>query len=615
MTKSWWTRPAADAMLSAMSTTFLDATPALTLKALHTRFLYPFFFDASTLDAATTALLALRHREHGVWRLEATPHELYRQELLSTVEQFLFPAGDGACRYLRGVEATVDGWLRSPTLVEYPDREKSQVPLAWIPGVQIELFLSSNGVGLLSLGVQPDLRRIAGQQLAPDAAKWFNYRLAQQLSKKTPTLFIPHPRDDPEKSGRFNPNTPEPPAVDAPFSERLGALGGRFTLPELVEFLLSPLQPRPAQGSFSLYTVARFDATARLDREEARARLGPFLSGLAQIEEPTHVGALTGEVDVEQRILNSHHWAGVGFLGAAHLVMDQDPPHQFDEQRMPSVRDKYFVPYLLASLQRLILARIRDEAPASVRPRDDQQPQFDTTSNQLHEDLLNFAVSGDFFVVSSREALNRFYTLARQGLRVPEALDNVRRALVDLDAAQQARQQLALTHSVNDSLQTVAGVQRKVEWLEVFFVSFYSAELSHILAESFGFAHSYTAWTTLSWAMFGGGLAFVSLQPWKHGHSEHGKKPEKKEQPGRWRLALPIVLVTLLVALWLAYGLWSRPHSSAHATPSSPHAQIPADDLLAKEQITDRAEGQERPEGERGLAVGTTGQHHPQANQ
>jgi hypothetical protein len=383
-----------------------------------------------------------------------------------------------------------------------------------------------------------------------------------------PTFLTPHPQNDPQRREKFQPGTPSALADDAPFAERLGALGGRFTLSELADFLLAPLHEQfhcePVQAQFSVYTVARFNKDADLAQKAVGAQLGPLLSGLAQVEEPTHAGAGEGMVDVPHQLLNARHWAAVGFLGAAHIVADQDPPHAFDEQRIPIVRDKYFIPYLVALLQRLILARADAEAAATVRSLDRDQADFAEKLRSLREELLNFAVSGDFHVVSSREAVNRFYVLARQGLRVPEALSAVRRALADLDSARQVQQQMTLARGLDanvrtltqiqtqldHNIHTVASVQIKVEWLEVFFVSFYAAELSHMIAELFGFDHHYTAVATLAWAVGGGMLALFSLKLWQHG----GERKARLH-----RVIVTVVLVSALVIGWFVFGLTSRP--------------------------------------------------------
>jgi hypothetical protein len=77
------------------------------------------------------------------------------------------------------------------------------------------------------------------------------------------------------------------------------------------------------------------------------------------------------------------------------------------------VGDKYFIPYLLALQQRLVLNRAIDDAARIVSmPRRARAGQL----ARLREDLLDFGVGGHFMQVSSRHALHRYYRLARRGL-------------------------------------------------------------------------------------------------------------------------------------------------------------------------------------------------------
>src|SRR5262249_12256221 len=132
-------------------------------------------------------------------------------------------------------------------------------------GVGIELFLSSLGVGVLSIklsAVSPD----PGSGLDCTRALDFNYRLAQHRRQDTPRVRKRHAKDDTEKYDRMSPEQrkgiPEPPGDDAPLEQRLGAPGGEFDLYELAARLLKPLDPHglsPAQvAEFLVYTVARF---------------------------------------------------------------------------------------------------------------------------------------------------------------------------------------------------------------------------------------------------------------------------------------------------------------------------------------------------------------------
>ncbi|MBV9209830.1 MAG: hypothetical protein JOZ52_04340, partial [Acidobacteria bacterium] len=342
---------------------------------------------------------------------------------------------------------------------------------------------------------------------------------------------------------------PPAPTQDAPLHERLGKRGASFTLSELIEGqLLSPLQKfdwRKVQNQLSLYTVVRFGAEADFEKEQVRDQLAPLLSGLAQIEEPTHAGARAGTVSVTNAILNRRHWAGVGILGAAHIVADQpqsDLP--FNAERVSRVMQKYFISYLVALLQRTSLHRTIDEATRFVL-----SPGKDGITGliQLREHLLEFAVDGYFIETSSREAIHRYYRMTQEGLDVRNAFDDVRQAILDIEARQAikdargaADQQIALAENMagnieatkrmtenqvllakgmNAHLGIVSSIQRKIEWVEVLLVSVYLAHLGEMIVSHIRGVEwvEQTAWLIVAGCAAVGfvGTALY-LQPWHH---------------------------------------------------------------------------------------------------
>jgi hypothetical protein len=116
--------------------------------------------------------------------------------------------------------------------------------------------------------------------------------------------------------------------------------------------------------------------------------------------------------------MNARQWAAVGSLGAVHLVADQyEPPEDFENQRVVQYRDKYFIAYLVAFLQRLTLQRSMDDAARTVHCPEHQRHKGREEFRRLHRDLLNFTVAGHYTEVSGRHAVNRFYRIAQQGLR------------------------------------------------------------------------------------------------------------------------------------------------------------------------------------------------------
>lgn len=514
---------------------------------LHSRFMYPFFFKRDYLAEATDALKTLaqaaKNKDVAVWDMGETPHELYRQETLPAVQAFLFPSASATdphcCRYFKVSDNRVNAWFRRGITV-YDGKSAFRATL--IPDIGIELFLSPDGVGLLSLGLMthagPDDTRLDMAHL-----KRFNYRLVQLHQATAPQLAIPDTRP---AAGAAHDANETAAATQAPFLERLGKTGGTFTLAELVGYLLGPLRTpafdfTPVQDQFSVYTVVRFDKTVDFADAEVRAHLGPLLAGLAQIEEVTYAGALPGDqLDIAHHLMNTRHWAGVAYLGAAHLIADQDPAHPLDAMRVAIVRQKYFIPYLAAFFQRLTLHRLIDAAASAVRAADTSRHE---EFRALHEALLDFTVSSLFTEVSSREALNRIYRLAQQGLGVDPAQDKVSGVIQHYEAQLQAEKARALSKELSSNVQTVTHIQRKVEWLEIFFVSFYATELAHLISAAF-FSPAYGHGSVLFWPIAAGLLAAWGLQPWA--------KHEDKSAKHRW---VRVVVVTLLlVVIWFAAG-------------------------------------------------------------
>ena len=359
-----------------MDTIPLGADTAYQLAAgyLHTRLLYPFFLQPRCTEQAVEALVTLTHHDRQVWyRYRPAPHHYYQRDMLGNVQDFLFDQETGGCRYLKVNDATLNAWFHNWLLVRCPQREDFTAQVPGGPG--IELFISPYGVGVLSITLLVGAKLLTDDNhytrvpLEPGDVQQFNYQVAQMRRATRPSLLLPHPNNHPFKPPPTGPaaaNIPPAPAVDAPFNERLGVLGGVITLDELQTFLLSPLRPlglEAVQHQFTVYTVARFPPEMNFQQEEASHRIGRLLSSLAQVEERQHAGAPEEDLLIPNALLNSRHWAAVSYLGAAHAVADQTPEPDkaslpFNEERLLVSRDRYFIGYLLALLQRLTLQRV-----------------------------------------------------------------------------------------------------------------------------------------------------------------------------------------------------------------------------------------------------------------
>jgi hypothetical protein len=345
--------PASEPLATVLSPDGQGAATLPQLKDLQTRFLDPFVFEQHQFEEVAKAVravtIATRQGEAmPLWKC-AEPHHLCKDELLDHVVSFLFPdVGAKGCGYFKVADAVANKWFHG---MEVQLGGGVRMPVEIIPGPVIELFLSPQGVGVLSIALTP-----AKVGVSLDEALDFNYRVAQFRRRPITRFRKRHPSDDPPAYARLSPEQqagiPPAPAEDTLLDQRLGAPGGSFDLTELIGLLLGPLTRfgmpllRPQQQELLVYTVARFGPEVDFADPASRDRLAPLLAALAQVEEPGHPGTAAADLSLANDVLNTRHWAAVGLLGAAHLVADQPGDVAFNEQRMAIVRDKYFIPYL-----------------------------------------------------------------------------------------------------------------------------------------------------------------------------------------------------------------------------------------------------------------------------
>jgi hypothetical protein len=483
------------------------------LKDFQTRFLFPFSYRRNAAAEATAALRAMtaatqQGREAlPLWEQVTLPADLshqgagfrlYTDELFAHVIQFLFgKPEDGDCGYLRANKVVTGAWFNGMVVAN------TGLPVRLAGDASVEVFLSPQGVGVLSVTLAP---RKAGLSLGEAAD--FNYHLAQFRRHDVGRVRRPHPKENPaawqHMSDEDKAKTSPPPPDGAPIAARLGVPGGWFDLEELVRHLLAPLFGKefgghPVQDELTVYTVARFGPEADFGLGPVCDRLAPFLSGLAQVEEASHAGSRPSEVTTAHVMLNRRHWAAAGLLGSAHLIADQPGDVGFNEQKLGVVRDKYFITFLAALLNRLSLNRAIEEANTRLQGGEAEEAKL---LESLRADQLKFALRGRFAQISCRQALHRYYQVAQQGLDVHDAWESVRRALADLDAkrhavaqqeigratheslrhAEQTAQEMArLAEGMHTNLGIVASVQVKIEQIEVIILSVYLAELWHMI--------------------------------------------------------------------------------------------------------------------------------------
>jgi hypothetical protein len=501
-------------------------------KQVQIRLLYPFGYAVHGVKDAANALLEVESSRHSsddkklmLWR-RGQAGELYRQEVLEPVHSFLF-GGEAGCRtYLQLNQDDAHQWFRRGLTVHPHGRP--QFPVRLVADRSIELFLSPYGCGVLSIALElpPDYL-----ETAPDIElaeiKSFVYCLAQLRTGTSPTLRVPHPRDRKDIPADAAGAIAEPPAADSSLDARLGVAGGTFTLVELKDALLAPLEKHGLekhQQQFSAYTVVRLDRGPACDDDAVADGCRMLAAGLAQIEEAVHPGA-PDETPLAMELLNRRHVAAVSLLGAAHLRIDQEDAEDFNKQWMAIVRDKYFITYLLGLLQQLTLRRLTALAAQEMRAAQERRanavenPEYPKATHggcatveardqwvsycgpqfrQIMANVYEFSVNGMFPEASRRFALNRSYQLAQQGLGVPEQYREVATRVASIEAAcrteEQAtmmKAQVAMTKEQALMTEELVEIQNKVEWVELFIVSFYSLELGRALMEIFHFSEEY----------------------------------------------------------------------------------------------------------------------------
>ena len=196
---------------------------------------------------------------------------------------------------------------------------------------------------------------------------------------------------------------------------------------------------------------------------------------------------------------------------------------------------------------------------------------------------------------------NQYYSLAQAGLRVQVSFRTLQQALHDAEVMNNDRFQnsaidklKSIVGEANVSAQKVAEVQTKLEWLEVFFVSYYATALVHYIGESEFFNHAYIGISLVFAPLLSGLIAFQGLKPQQVEQSachatEVEAKPDSSHQLAqeahsdrRSRFFLYALVIVFLV--WVGIGRIWFPNNNAEkpshgstiniASPPSPTAVL-----------------------------------------
>lgn len=536
-------------------------------KSLHSRLIYPFYFNEKHYSEAISSLLELRqlHKDehkaaHNIWEEISTVPEFYKQEFLQTGQRFLFPNGG----YLRVTEGRANAWFRNKIKVTVPtSRDDFYIKLAKFG---IELFISPFGVGLLSIGIEvilPDNSTIK----SINSYKQYNYALSQfGIQKKVACLSIPLSLNNPnydQLTSKLALNTDH-------ISKKLGVDGSSFSLKQLSDYLVStPLKEygfNKIQQQFSIFSVISFDKNVDFSSKQTQKEMASFLSGMAQIEEPNHAGnPPNSKMNIPNQIMNTRHWAAMSFLGTAHLISDQGI--DFDKQRRNTIYNKYFIPYLARFYQRLILQKLLDSASMTIYDKMCNEA-CTTQFCDINTQLLDFTVAGVFTEISSREAVNQYYRMGEKALSINKNIEQVTSAIHNYDANQIIKNlnsnihnmsemqksvdknisQMSQMHkSIDKNISQMNKIQGSVEWFQVLFVIGVTAQLTEYIGVMSG-PGMFAQLSTFIAPIVTGILALAILRPWTN-------DPDFKQKKIKlWSLG-GIIAFTFCIWWWSAFNI------------------------------------------------------------
>jgi hypothetical protein len=506
------------------------STPLPRAVSAQTRLLLPFLFERRAADKAAEALAgASAGIARGLWTREP-PRKLYRYRLEMTgqLDRFLFSHGEKGTvegEYLHASGERIRRWLGALDV----DMGSRVARVGLAPAHGVEIFLTAHGAGVLSLTF--DL----GADVELDSILELNRRLSilTRPGERAPWLSAPQPDGSPPAAAGAEGTH----AGTIPLGDRLGRPGARFSLTELIAQLAEPLRGMgvaPIQESLSAYSVVVLPSHVEVGAPATRTWTGPLLSSLAQVHASFQPAPAGDDLGVPNLFFSPNHWAAASLQGAAQLLSSRGG-HGLGEDTVSEARDRYFVPYLTALLQRCAIKKAAEEATEMVLHEDVKR----VPVSRLRSDILAFALAGAIPEVSVRYSLHRYYRMCQEALDVGRNLEQVRSALGELEAQLSALQQMEIAEVQRDIAVQAAEQEKNSQrihdalvWIEVFIVVAYAAELIKFFVIELPHIHEPAMrWTAGVLALGTGIIALVVLRPWDHKHQRRGKHPEPGEHP------------------------------------------------------------------------------------
>ena len=268
---------------------------------------------------------------------------------------------------------------------------------------------------------------------------------------------------------------------------------------------------------------------------ETRKWTGPFLASLAQVHAVFRPAPERGKLGVPNLFTGANHWAAASLQGAGHVLGAREA-HALGEDTVAEARDRYFVPYLTALLQRCAIKKAAEEATEMVLHEDVKREPV----SKLRSDVLAFALAGALPEVSVRSSLHRYYRMCQRAVDLTRNLSQVRSALGDLEAQLSARQQMEIAEAQRDiakqsaeSQESSHRIHMSLVWIEVFIVVAYAAELvKFFVIELPHIQEPRTRWIAASLAIGIGVIALAVLRPWDSRHARRGKHAGNEKPAG-----------------------------------------------------------------------------------
>ncbi len=460
-----------------------------------------------------------------------------------------------------------------------------------------ELWLSPYGVGVLCVTLHLAPRAFTAGELQHMA-----YALSMSQAARSPWLVF----------GRADDSVASISDPTVRVEDRVGVSNQAVRLTELRDLLLRPL----AEAGFDIaadeeqrrhivYSVVRTDPNAvdRFTPDEAER----LAVSLAQAEEESHPGMSEGSPPPVPIIWpNASTVCAVSDQGASRVIVDQvkgnddATSHAFNYERYQRNRDRAFVVYLTALMQRLVLERIRGSVASDVaRSRGAPLVEARREAEADHRDLLDFTASGMLAVVSTRDSYNRWYQLARVGNRVDAHYASLQQVLASLDLSAQLEAQRQQNEEAARSRRTLESLQLEAQssgdrsrFIEALLVALAGVQFWFALADAsdmayafevgFGFAvyigALFVAWRALrisplkAWGYALFGLVPLALALWAPRKASTALPPVASDTARATRASVANGGAGPLVRVGIDTGL-SRPGSSSDSLPPAGRAK------------------------------------------